>query len=251
MPSISSSPASQHICEMPPPSPQSSSKPPAPQDLACFEPELASFPADNTRIETHGSSHAQPVAFVEGAEHAEHSEQGGHHVTPEKVLTTHGTAMAIEHGVHHAIEHAAHKAGTRAVEHAATHAAERTIEHVAAHTAGSVAGRVATNAAGHAAGEVAAHGLGRVGSVVAPGIGAVAAGYLAYQSFDHAIDAADKGHTGAAISYSVAGTIDAATAAVNGFGAATGAGTLISTPASVVLGVAATGFAALGAYLDH
>lgn len=248
MPSISSSPASQHICEMPAPSPQISSNPPALQDLACFEPELASFPADNTRIETHGLSHAQPVPFVEGVEHGE---QGGHHVTPEKVLTTHGTAMAIEHGVHHAIEHAAHKAGTRAIEHAATHAAERTAEHVVTHAAGSVVGRVTTNAAGHAAGEVAAHGLGRVGSVVAPGIGALAAGYLSYQSFKHAGEAAENGHTGAAISYGVAGTIDAATAAVNGFGAATGAGTLISTPASVVLGVAATGFAALGAYLDH
>lgn len=139
---------------------------------------------------------------------AEHSEHGGHE--SPTVLEV-GKVRVLHHGGEHALTHAIEHAGERALEHAA----ERGIE--------------------HAAGEVLAHGAShlkwRVAAVAAPGVGARAASYLAYESFELALEAGERGHVGATIAYSLAGVVDGTTAAVNAVGA--------------------TGLATFGAWLDN
>lgn len=208
-------------------------------------------PKDRSAVQTafvqHGSA-ASEVVFPALSEHAEAHEE--HQVGVGGVLGTHGVVAAAEHGTHHAIEHVVGHTATRVGEEAVARTAEHTVgratEHVIAHAA--------TRAAEHATGEVVAHGAAhfgaRMASVAAPGVGAAAAGYLAYKSIDHAIDAGKKGNVGASLSYSLAGVVDATTAVVNAAGAVSGAGVVISTPVSLALGAVATGFAALGAYLD-
>jgi hypothetical protein len=165
---------------------------------------------------------------------------------------------AADHAIHAASARIAEKAGVRAAEEAATraveHGATRAVEHGAVRAAEHGAVRAAEHATAeivaHGAGEAAAHGLGRIASVAAPGLGAAAAGYLAYKGVEHSIEAGKKGHVGASLAFALAATVDGTTAVVNGAGAISGAGTLISTPVSIGLGVVATGLSALGAYLD-
>ena len=164
------------------------------------------------------------VSFPGKNQHAKQTGHTEHHAPPTVAGTVaHDVSVnAAHHGAEHAIEHVASHAGERAAEHAA----------------GEVIG--------HGAGEV----LGRIGSVAAPGIGAVAAGYLAATGIQHSIHASQRGNTGAALAFALAATVDGTTAAVNAAGAVSGAGTVISTPVSIALGAVATGFSALGAYLD-
>lgn len=106
------------------------------------------------------------------------------------------------------------------------------------------AGFVVENAA-----HIAGHGTKLAGRAV-PGLGAAVNGYFAYQNISHAVDASKRGNAGAAILYSLAGSIDGTAAVVNAAGAATGIGTVLSVPANVVLGVVSGGMAIGAAYLD-
>lgn len=96
---------------------------------------------------------------------------------------------------------------------------------------------------------IAGHGTKLAGRAV-PGMGAAINGYFAYQNISHAVDASKRGNAGAAILYSLAGSIDGTAAVVNAAGAATGIGTVLSVPANVVLGVVSGGMAIGAAYLD-
>lgn len=191
----------------------------------------------------------QPLSQIEihtehPAPHSTENHGGEQHHSPSVAGTVaHDGAVnvahhAAEHGIHHVAEHAAERAAEHALERGAEHAAEHAV----------------TRAVEHGAGEALAHGAahvgGRLAAVAAPGVGAVAAGYLAVQGVKHSMHAAEKGHTGAAICFALAATVDGTTAVVNGAGAVSGAGVVISTPVSIGLGVVATGLSALGAWLD-
>lgn len=172
--------------------------------------------------------------------------QAGHEGKP-----VHGKAHGMdEHEKTSVAGHVAHDVGVNVAHHACEHA----IEHAAGHAGEHVAGHALARAAEHGAGEVVAHGAahigGRIAAVAAPGVGAVAAGYLAYKGVEHSVHAAQKGHVGASLAFALAATVDGTTAAVNGAGAVSGAGVVISTPVSLILGAAATGLSALGAWLD-
>lgn len=216
-----------------------------PQQLVCQdEAPLCQSPSpkDNTSYSKLGSadkvfSFAEPTG-KEPADREGKPVHGKEHGKGEHEKTSVATHLAHDVGVnvaHHACEHA--------IEHAAGHAGEH------------VAGHAVARAIEHGTGEVVAHGAahigGRIAAVAAPGVGAVAAGYLAYKGLEHSVHAAQKGHVGASLAFALAATVDGTTAVVNGAGAVSGAGVVISTPVSLVLGAAATGLSALGAYLDN
>lgn len=244
-------------------SPESQSCEPAPSNV-CLPPKAAQapqicslFPED---APTPKASSAKPNTPPKPAEKPveKHTD---HHAPPTVGgVLAHDVGVnaahhAAEHGVHHLAHRAAARAATRAAQSGATRAAEhgavRAAEHGAVRAAEHAGVRAAEHAAGAAISHGAAYGVGRIASVAAPGLGAAAAGYLAYKGVEHSIEAGKRGNTGAAIAFALAATVDGTTAIVNGAGAVTGAGTLISTPVSIGLGVVATGLSALGAYLDN
>lgn len=84
-----------------------------------------------------------------------------------------------------------------------------------------------------------------------PVIGAVSAGYLAYQSFSHMASAIEQDNTKAAVAYGLAGAIDTAIAGYNVYTLVTQKPPAISRTVGTALGVAATGLAMTGAYLEN
>ncbi len=106
------------------------------------------------------------------------------------------------------------------------------------------AGLVVENAA-----HVAGHGTKLAGRAV-PGLGAAVNGYFAYQNVSHAVDAGKRGNVGSAALYSLAGALDGTSAVINGAGAITGVGSLISVPVNLGLGVVSSGLSIGAAYLD-
>ncbi len=237
-------------------SPESQSCEPAPSNVclppkAATEPQICSlFPEDAPTPKASSPKTPKP-AEKPSEKHAE--KHTDHHAPPTVagVLAHDVSVNAAHHAAEHGVHHLAHRAATRAATRAAQSGATRAVEHGAVRAAEHAGVRAAEHAAGAAISHGAAYGVGRIASVAAPGLGAAAAGYLAYKGVEHSIEAGKRGNVGASIAFALAATVDGTTAVVNGAGAITGAGTLISTPVSIGLGVVATGLSALGAYLDN
>jgi len=215
----------------------STPKPQADKLLPSFEQPL--MPQDKTRVVLpalgQAALHQSFTCNADSASPKQASDEKN--TTPGDILKKHGVAVAAEQGVHkgahqimaRTMAKASGTAGTRAVQHAAGHAVGEALAHGAGHAVGTG---------------------GRILARAVPGFGACVAGYLAYKSADHAIEAGKKGNVGAAVSYGAAATVDGVLAGINAVGAATGVGIVISTPVSLVLAGVATGLASFGAWLD-